>query len=235
MTNFKRLFNASKFNFKFYTLQLGVFAALAVLNIIIAAIIAEGGSGCMDIMSFLWVSIVGAIGFFYYFKFLLINGFSRKNIFIICMAALLFLALCWTLLTFIFMIFINELNITMFNLFYLLFPQSNYGVLFLWLLFTTSAFALFGLFITLILYRAGKKVRWGLLAGVSLIVPLVFLINYASKGTFFKGLGKFFINIFGFAGTTPNPFIFIATMAVIMVICLGCSFLLIRKAQIKEI
>ncbi len=116
---------------------------------------------------------------------------------------------------------------------FLLYPNTGYAGMTLWTLALNLLAALFGWFLTMLYYRIGK----GLKIAISL-TPAVFIVglpivNNATGGKLMASLTNAFMAAMGL-GSKPNLWLGMLTMLLAAAVCAALSFLLVRRAQIKE-
>jgi hypothetical protein len=201
----------------------------------------------MEFVSAITIFVIGLVSFKEYFKFSLANGISRKTQFFSTTAALGILS---TVLAFIDTI--NCLIFTHITHYCPLFLQI-YGIgssfsdsspiltpqmlfeNFLWLVFLYFLVSMIGLFITTLYYRMNR----GFKIAVSIFVPVVLINGFEPLDSyFFAGkltavLQNFLSVAFGLSNGC-NPYIAMVSMFVFAFFFAALTYLLARKASIKN-
>jgi hypothetical protein len=218
-----------------------IFIATILLNILISVVVthlvapnntnAIGGS--TDPVALIWIFVLGIIFFSQGFKFMLSHGVSRKRVFIASSISLAVMAVIWSLLVTLF-VTISRMFTNIIAIYELLYRNRAPVSMATWEFAALLLFAVLGWFIYLIYYISGRKTKYLITAAPFVLVPLLMLFNIMAEGKIFYAIGRFFINIMGFASSTPNPYIGALSMLVTAVIFCGAIFLLIRRAQIKD-
>lgn len=199
--------------------------------------------GGIEVSSMIFIFISGLNSFRETFKMFLQNGLSRKTLFISFAYSIISISAI--------MAFIDSINGVLARIFsiyqsafiqfyWMRYSESSNRVLkfiegFLWYIFTYAMLAMIGYFITVLYYRMNKALK--LL--VSIGVPFLFLIiipmidSNVTGGVISKGITNFFSFAWGYKNGF-NPYFSMVTCTIIFALFGGLSYLLIRKAVVKE-
>lgn len=224
----------------------GVIYAIFVVSIIAITSLGPemGGTiGGFETASMIFLFIAGLNSFKETFRLFLQNGLSRKTLFISFIFSIIPIA--------VFMSAIDSINAVLAKLFYsyesayIQFYAQRYGdwangfVKFfeglLWNFFAYAMFGMIGFFITTLYYRMNK----GLKLLVSIGTPVFFFVilplidSNFTNGVIFKGILDFFAFAWGYKNGF-NPYYSMVTCTSIFAVFGGLSYLLIRKAVVKE-
>lgn len=240
--------NSSKFLLHTFISQTIICFLVVIFNILISVIVKHFISvdtvvGSIDSIVFIWIFILGLSNFKYSLKFLLSMGVLRRKIFISIAVASKITALVWALLT----ILLSRVggSITSITIIYdIIFKEFTFLSSLVWNFTLLLLLFYLGNMIVLIYYRSGKKTR--LLVSVSpfLLYGIMSLINHAYQGRLFNTFSRFFfasmgfaegiLSEMGFSGAVGNPFIGGLTFAICTIVICFMTFLLLRKAPIKD-
>lgn len=115
----------------------------------------------------------------------------------------------------------------------LLYPESGFSALQVFMLSLDLLAAFAGWFITMLYYRSGKALKVAISLSPAAVAILLPLMNGALGGRLLPALGSFFRFALGLSGT-PNPCAAALSMAVAAAALAGLCFLLVRRAPVKE-
>lgn len=116
----------------------------------------------------------------------------------------------------------------------LLYPNSGFVVALLWTLAFNLLAAIFGWFLTMLYYRSNKYVKIAISVSPAIVmIVLPILSSVFGGGNWLSAMAEVFLAVMGLAGT-PNAWIGMITMLVAATAFAGLSFLLVRRAPIKE-
>ena len=219
-----------------------VMAGLYLLNLILTSIYPDnrGSFSGMESITYIFLLVSGIVMFVPNLKLAFANGISRKTEFVASLLGALTISAFMTVMNFgvatLYSTITNYQSI--FDGMYHSFNFANNGVYHLteFLFSVTSAFSsfLFGYFIGALYYRMNKALKIVVSVGVPifLLVGLPILIGYFLQIPFFK---KIITNVIDFVLTiSANPYYAIISSILVSVILCTFSFLLIKKASIKE-
>lgn len=202
----------------------------------------NGSIGGMEFSTAIFIFIAALNSFTESFKMFLQNGLSRKTLFYSYAAS--------TVIISIFMAFISSISAIVMDIFFIndpLFLQT-YGTRylgegtaiiqiiegFLWTSFLYMLMAMLGYFVRLLYYRMNTKLRVLVSVGVPAfwIVGLPFIEYNWTNGRISQGMVDFFAYAFGLANGY-NPYYFMVTAAITLIILGALSYGLVRKAVVK--
>lgn len=175
---------------------------------------------------------------------LMANGISRRTVFTSHMVSVLPVAA--------FMAAVDSINHIIFSaltqyqsFFYQIyhnrFTQSSFGTSalitlegFIWMFFVYAMMAMIGYFISTLYYRMNKPLKLIVSIGVPILLFIVlpYIDVYISGLQLFKGIWVFIAQAWGFVN--DNPYIAMLSSAITFVVFGALSYLLIRKAQVKD-
>jgi len=220
---------------------------LAVLLGVSTSKLENSWCGGLEFISIITLFVLGLSSFKPYFKLFSANGVSRRTIFYSAVAGLgiiaAIMALIDTLNTLLFSHFANYQS--MFRQFYYhnMLSSSQWAAYsvstliqqLLWSIFAYFWIAMIGLLITTLYYRMNK----GLKIAVSVGVPVLWLFVLPSLDQHLWGnrLSHIMQTFFNFAwgySNGYNPYIGMASMLVFAAVTAAFSWLLIRRAGVKQ-
>jgi hypothetical protein len=198
--------------------------------------------GGMEMASMIFLFVAGLNCFKQNFRMLMQNGISRRSVFTSNVLGILPVAGLMALVDSINRIIFGQLAGYQ-SFFQMLYPGWHGGQMsflqitlegFVWMFFMYCMAAMAGYFITTLYYRMNKPVKLAVSIGVPvmLFVVLPYIDNVLSGLHIFKGIYQFTSWAFGF--NTDNPYMAVATCTVIFVVFGVLSWLLVRRAPIKD-
>lgn len=222
----------------FYTVQLIVYLALGILSVFVLD--GDMSSNGTEISMFIFVFIVGLNAFRTQFRLFLQNGMSRKTMCIGFAVSALALAVGTTVINQLFSLvcsFFMDMQ-PFYNVLYIM--ANDNSIAFKGLLWTTSmslVLICIGFFITTLYYRMNKfgKLAFsiGFPALLSVVLPIV--ESMFPSLNFFSMIINAFVWIMGFGGSELNPTRAIGCFTAGSCIFLALSYLLMRKATVKDV
>lgn len=235
----------------FYTIT------LLICAVALAATMPAGGSdtvrvrfGGLEFATIIFLFFAGLNSFRDVFRLFMQNSISRKTLFTGRLICAVVTGCVMTLLDTVINIAGNVITSTVGStLVYQSFFELVYGLAdndqtasFLFiaesLLFTLASYlaaSMFGYFITVLYYRLNKggKIAVSVSIPVFLFVALPLLDTYVINSTIRQGFSKFFLFAFGLSNGI-RPWMGIVTIALTFVFFSGLSWLLVRKAAVKD-
>lgn len=203
--------------------------------------------GGLDTSTTIFLFVAGIVSFKEPFRMLMQNGVSRRTMMkskiLTALALTFFMAVCTTVLMIIGKALTSSMEsyslLSTYEQTYALkaASQSFFTLQLSTLIFNflqyLSVFSL-GLFVALIFYRCGKAGKIAVGAGVPvtifLVLPIIDAVYFKMKIT--KSIFQFFDTVFGI--TAGRPWAAFISFAVLAVLGLSLSWLLMRKADIKQ-
>ncbi|MDD2227639.1 MAG: hypothetical protein PHH71_03590, partial [Clostridia bacterium] len=219
-------------------LQIIFFVVVTVFNIIVAIIITNAvsdgstGSGSLDGTFVIWMIIIGLTFFASSFKVALLSGMSRKTYFLSSIITLTAFSFVMSIIGSLFILLAENVSNT-FTLYTMMYGKNILG-LFVWMFSSGFLMATLGWFIISIFYRTSKKQRLVICAFLLLIPSIFILINMLTNGAVGNFLSTILLNIIGFGGVVPNPYIASISMLILSLILCAGTFFLLRRAELKE-
>lgn len=214
----------------------GILLLIMIINLIlgIAFKSSANGVGSIDIASYIFAMFVGYELFKEAFAFSMINGVSRKTYYVSNIISTGIISIFLGITTGVFALISSEYanNNIMFYLMY----EGNAVTMFLWC--TIMVYAMISLFhfISLVMYRISKKVRYIIILVLALIVPLSIFINTIIDG-FILNIQKFLLLFLGITGSgtniTANPVLSAVVLLAFSVLITGVSWLFLRRIEAK--
>jgi hypothetical protein len=202
-----------------------------------------------DVSGIVFIFVMGLCSFKPSFRFLIGNSISRKTQFWGTVMSFLVLAAFVGAVTTLFSAFFPVLS-SYTAIFYMIYNTAFPGLTlqtlytsipflltsFLWTFSVFLAAVASGYFLTTLAYRMNKAVKLlffiGMPALFLIVIPIV--DTYITGMTIYSFLARCIVNGMGLMAVPPNPFIGSATFLGITVVCLGLSYLCIRRAVLKE-
>jgi hypothetical protein len=204
---------------------------------------ADVNLGGMEAASMIFIFVSGLNSFKETFRMFIQNGLSRKTLFISFVCGIIPISA--------FMALIDSINgvlagmVSNYQTAYMQFYGQRYagssnGILqlvegFLWSIFAYAMLAMTGYFITTLYYRMNKGLKFIVSIGVPafffIILPIIDT-NF-TDGVISKGITNFFSFAWGYKNGF-NPYFSMVTCTLIFALFGGLSYLLIRKAVVKE-
>lgn len=233
------IFRATKYQLMTYKSQSLMCLSIIALNILISitvtylfpgAVISAGSS---DLITFIFIFILGIISFITSFKFMLGNAVSRKSLFWADILSMAMISIGWAVILTLILYIIRIMDIKVFVLYTLFY--NNYSVMASIVWFSTIFYLLvvIGWFISMAYYRSSKRLAYLISFAPFILSGILTVINQTTNGKLFESIIKFIVATMGFSGSIPNPYIASFSMLLYTVIICGFNYLLIRKAEIK--
>lgn len=226
-----------------------LFAVLILFYIgaIISSSFGETTTGGLDVSTTIFIFIAGLCSFKEPFKMLMQNGVSRKTMMkskiITALALALFMAFCTTLLCYFGKLLTSTIeNYNFYSTYEQAYTLKAAGQTQLAIQLSSFVFnflqylALYivGLFISLMFYRLGKAGKITVGAGVPvfcfIVLPIIDAMYFKMQVS--KNILRFLNYAFGL--TSGKPGAAFISLVVIALLGLGLSWLLMRKADIKQ-
>lgn len=214
----------------------GILLLIMIINLIlgIAFKSSVNGVGSIDIASYIFAMFVGYELFKEAFAFSMINGVSRKTYYVSNILSTGIISVFLGVTTGTFALISSEYanNNIMFYLMY----QGNAVTMFIWC--TVMIYTMISLFhfVSLVMYRISKKVRYIIILVLALIVPVTILINTMIDG-FIPNIQKFLLLFLGITGSgtniTTNPILSATVLLALSVMLTMVSWLFLRRVEAK--
>lgn len=225
----------------YYSIIIGIVILLTITTLNFSKNASENISfGGLDFASIIFMFVAGLGSFKQNFRFMQANSITRKNFLIgyiisIFPVAAIMSALDITLnrISNIFII-----NNSLFAQTYLRpdsFEKTYPNIIenFIWSFAALSLFAIIGYCIALIYYRSNKIMKIVISILPFILINILGYLNGKTDGMISYVISNFFSLIWGFKNNY-NPFIAVLSMGIGFMIIAFISFLLIRKAPVKE-
>lgn len=235
----------------YYVIIYTLLVIMAISDIAIKNQDVNGTIRGIESASIMFIFVAGLNSFKNTFHFFLVNSLSRLTLFKTFTLGIFsiggFMALVDTINGYIFSSFTRYRS-----LFYQLYSKryevygglaqlhgrlSYHGESFLWSLFIYTLAGIIGYFVTVSFYRMNKFQKIIVSVGLPILFLIVipFLDYRFFNRSISNGIIKFLTVAFGFSNSfNPNPYISMLTSAIGFAVFAGLSYLLIRKATIKE-
>jgi hypothetical protein len=228
-----KLYYASLFRVQIYFC-----AAILALHLVISVAVikltgAPGPAGVGDIITLIYMLILGLLFFTPGFKYVLSQGISRRTFFTACLLCLFSLALVMTVLvTLSYLLNLKFANV--WEIYELIYRQQNIAGMIAWEFAAALFTGMLGWFICLVYYVSSRTVKYVVSITPFVIAPFIVLGDALSGGKIGPALLSFLQTVSGFSHTSPNPYIGMTTFLVLAVLLCGPVFLLLRRAQSNE-
>jgi hypothetical protein len=234
-----RILTISKLNFLvLFKLQIIICAAVFTLHILISAAVIRlahvpGPASGGDIISLIYMIILGIIFFPQGFRYTISQGIPRKMFFLAGSLSIFILAVVLTLMAVIF----YAINLRVSNV-WMIFQSAYQGQNILsmaaWEFGALLFLGVLGWLICLIYYLGNTRTNIFITVAPFILVPVFILFNAFADGAMGRAIWQFLKTAMGFSVVTPNPYIGMASMLAGAVVLTGVTFLLLRRAQVKE-
>lgn len=228
----------------YYIIMYSLVVLATVTELFLPHVDMRGSTSGFEVATIIFLFVCCLNSFKTSFKMLLANGVSRLTMFKSYIttlgAAVLAVTIIDSISALVFSAVTNyhSLFYSVFDVRYVSVPEFSLQVIgegFIWRLFTYAAFAITGFFITTLYYRINKPLK----LTVSIGAPVFFLIilptidNRFFDGSIYRTIISY--SIYGFS-TPPvrDPYLSALFSAVIFIVFGVLSFLLVRRATIKE-
>ncbi|MDF2819802.1 MAG: hypothetical protein K0R15_243 [Clostridiales bacterium] len=245
-----RILTSTKYQFSrarksliiFYGILIGVSIAISILNNAFSPGEA-GSSNSIEMSSVIFIFVTGLNSFKSEFNFALANGVSRKTLFISSLLNLFSIA---TLMTFIDLIIgMIFSKISEYNSLFIGIYSGRYGTLkytaenvlegILWSVVIYTVVAVIGYLITTLYYRLNKGLKLTISIGVPVFVTIgIPYLDVVTKGKVSYNIYLFFAKALGIYNGASNPYMAVLSGLCAIAIIGGFTYLLIRRATIKE-
>lgn len=228
-----------KFHFiNLFNLQIIICIAVLLLHLLISVAVINlvSGSdraGVNDFIVMCWIFIMCLVIFAPSFKYMLSQGISRKRFFLAMSSNIILLAVILALLSTIFYIItLKVANVWMiYELIYR--DQSILGIL-VWEFAALLFLGALAWLIRLAYYVSDLRAKLLVSIIPFVLVSLLILFNALADGAIGRAIWVFIKTVMGLSHTDPNPYIGMASMLAAAVIIGGPTFLLLRRAQVKD-
>lgn len=232
-----QLFEMKKTIMIYYGIMIAVYLVLMGISS------KEGGVSGTEVTTAIFLFVVGLNSFTNSFKMFLQNGLSRKTLFysysISTAIVAVFMALVTSIVNIVMNIFFN------YELLYFqiygggTIGNNNNGFVkfiggFLWIAFLYMMAAMLGYFITTLYYRMNTKLKVFVSVGVPgfLLIGIPYIEYNWTNGRITEGIFNFIVYVSGITNGY-NPYYFMVTSLVVLIILGTLSYHLIRKAVVK--
>ncbi len=248
--NFKNMYAYNLYENKksltiFYGVIIGIYLMVMTTHLLFDA---DSSIGGMEMSSIIFLFIVGLNSFKSNFHFGLTNGVSRKTQFRSAAAAVVTVAVIMAVLDIVISsiakIFIpsSTLYLTLYEARYSNLTQLSFmnhvQIIVEQLLWSAALYSMAGMLgycINLIYYRSSLIMKWIVSVIPFLLLFVVFpYVETITQGAVSRFIGNFFSITLGFAGQTTNPLIAVMSFIIGYLIFGAISFLLIRRAVVKQ-
>lgn len=203
----------------------------------------DGGVNGIDVATIIFLFVCGLNSFTDSFRMFLQNGLSRKTLFksfLICTVAVVTFMVAADFVTRTLIGLLTNYSSLYSELYvpwYLGGAHSAMRIFeeFLWTMSVYGLASMMGFFLSTLYYNMGKAVKLLVSIGVpvSLFILLPMIDSTFTNGAIFTALGKFFGFILGFQNGA-NPYFSIVSFLIIAVVFGALSYLMVRKAVVKE-
>ncbi|MGV8984498.1 hypothetical protein [Clostridium sp.] len=233
------IFRATKYQLMTFKLPSLICLSIIALNILISITVtylfpgSGVSAGSSDLVTFIWIFILGLVTFISSFKFMIANAVSRKSLFWANILSMAIASIAWAVIITLILSIIKIMNINIFVIYRLLY--NNYSVMstIVWFITVFYLLIVVGWFISMAYYRSSKRMAYLISFAPFVLSGLLTIINQSTNGKLFESIIKFIVAAMGFSGSIPNPYIASFSMLTCVVIICGFNYLLIRKAEIK--
>lgn len=232
----RRLKNLILYHLYSSKILVGILLLIMIINLALGVIFKdnEAAIGSIDIASYIFAMFVGFELFKEAFAFSILNGISRKTYYLSNIFSTIFISLCLGIATGIAtMISMSYANN---NILFTSIYGENVLSLFVWCsVVIYTAINLFH-FISLILYRIGKKVKYTIIIVLALLVPFMVLLNNVISD-FTTSIQKFFLLFLGVTSNGENiivnAYLSSLMLLVFTIFITAISWLFLRRIEAK--
>lgn len=189
--------------------------------------------GGMRLATTIFLFVAGLNSFKSGYLFLQANGVTRRTFYAGGLVSIMALAAAMTVIDSILYAVLNIIVPVSQELSPLLYPQSGYPATLVWTLAFNTLATVFGWVLTMVYYRSGKGLKIALSISPAILLIGLILVSDATGGKLLESLSNAFCAVMGLTGTR-SAWVGAGSMFVAAALCAGLSFLLIRRAPVKE-
>lgn len=237
MKNVKNIFEYEctvlRYALYFYIIQFIAIAVISLLDIMINCNIHGVRMSGIEFNTIIFIAICSQIAFKINYKFLLQNGFIRKEIFM----AIIFMISIVSIFMALVDVFISRLLKFIINykgIFEQLYNKTSFFNEFLFFMFVYLMIGCIFSFFAIIYNKLSKKVFFIIIFGIFavIIATINFVINTLPKDIGLKII-KFFAAAFGFFENGINTYIPLLTFIFIIILFVPNMYYFVRKIELK--
>lgn len=236
----RNIYRATKYQVMMFKQQSLICLAIIVLNILISVTFtylfpgSGVSAGSSDLITFIWIFILGLSSFTSSFKLMLANAVSRKSLFWANILSMATISVVWAVAVTLLLSFIDRMYIKIIVLYTLLYKNTSAIGTLVWFIGAFYLLMMLGWFTSMLYYRSSKPMAYVISLAPFIFSGLLTIINQSTNGKLFDSIINFFVTAMGFSGSLPNPYIGSFSLLLFTVIICAFNYLLIRKAQIRN-
>lgn len=226
-----------KYIWIFYAIEYAVVAAVFVLSYITNGSSGKIGTNGLEFNSFIYVGILGILGFKEDFKMLIQNGFTRKYIFLSTFSLFAFISGIMSLVDTILGNALHHWFHGYHSLFGGLYGYGHsYFLGWVWLFLVYMLICCLFYLVILIINKIGKKISVyaGITLGLTIILIIPALIKFVLPKDFTDRIILFVLKAFGYMTDGTINFMYPVLIFVLAACILSlCSYCVIRRTELK--
>lgn len=224
-----------KFIWIFYAIQYAIVAFITIIVGLVIGNFKDIGTNCLEINTFIYVGILGILGFKEDFKMLIQNGFTRKYIFIATTSMFGFICGIMALVDTVVGNILHYLNDSYASIYGSIYGYDHLFMNWLWLFLLYLTFCCLLYLIILVINKAEKTAAICLGVGFGGVVLLVIaLFRYIFSAETIGSILEFLMKTMGFMPDGTVNYIFpVLTLFLLSVILGGCAYAIIRRTELK--
>jgi len=215
---------------------------IAIYVVLLSVTSNQGGVSGTEVSTSIFIFVVGLNSFTNSFKMFLQNGLSRRTLFYSYTTTMVIISVFMAFITSIVNIIMNSFlsyELLYFQIYSRRYIGASSGVVkfvdgFLWTAFLYMILGMLGYFITILYYRMNTKLKVLVSVGVPvfLMVGMPYIEFNWTNGRISKTIFDFIAYTSGYTNGY-NPYYFMVTSLVVLIILGSLSYSLIRKAVVK--
>lgn len=224
-----------KYVWIFYLIQYAVMGLIITIAAISTGSLEEVGTSSLEMNTFIYIGILGILGFTDDFKMLLQNGFTRQYIFLGTISLFIFISGIMSLVDAVIGNALHHIFSNYTSLFGSLYGYDHIFMNWIWLFLMNMLVCSFFYLGILILNKIGKKlvVYLGITLGC-LVLLVVALFRFVFSNEFVNTLAEIGMKAMGFMKDGTINFLFpILTLLLFVGVLSICSYHIIRRTELK--
>ncbi len=223
-----------KYVWLFYAIQYAIVGFITIIIELVMGTFEDVGTNCLEMNTFVYIGILGALGFKEDFKMLIQNGFTRKYIFIATFSMFCFISGIMAFVDTAVGNLLHYFNSNYASFYGVIYGYENIFMNWLWLFLIYVALCSLLYLIMLITNKAGKtlSIILGIIFG-GVILLIIALFRYVFTAENIHSILEFLMNAMGFMADGTINYIFPALTLFILAAILGIgSYTILRHTEL---
>lgn len=225
---------AFKYIWIFYAIQYAIVGFITIIIGLVMGTFEDVGTNCLEMNTFVYIGILGTLGFKEDFKMLIQNGFTRKYIFIATSSMFCFISGIMAFVDTAVGNLLHYFNSNYSSFYGAIYGYENIFMNWLWLFLFYVALCCLLYLIILIINKVGKtpSIILGIIFG-GIILLIIALFRYVFTAETIHNILEFLMNAMGFMTDGTINYIFSALTLFILVAILGIgSYAILRRTEL---